>query len=39
MSTRAERAEEAREEARQHPHCIGCRLGIWHDHDDEENGR
>jgi len=36
VSTREERADEARQEAREHPDCIGCALGIWHDHDDEE---
>lgn len=36
MATPAERAAEAREERRQHPDCIGCALGLAHDHDEED---
>lgn len=34
MSTRAEREQEAHDEARTHPECLGCRMGLIHDHDD-----
>ena len=38
MSTREERAAEAREERREHPDCIGCALGLCYDnHDDIED--
>ena len=37
MATPQERRDEAAQEAREHPHCLGCHLGIIHDHDDEEN--
>ena len=36
MSTREDREQEARSEAAEHPDCIGCRLGLIHNHDDEE---
>jgi len=35
MSTREERAEEARQERRENPDCIGCALGIGHEHPEE----
>jgi hypothetical protein len=34
MSTKAERADEARQEIREHPACLGCRLGLTHDHEE-----
>ena len=33
MSTPQERRDEAAQEAREHPDCIGCRLGIRHDRE------
>ena len=36
MSTREERDQEARDEAHEHRHCIGCLLGLTHDHDEDD---
>ncbi len=34
MSTPEERAEEARQDRRENSGCMGCVLGLAHDHDD-----